>query len=243
MAIKINLTQVGAPKSALPSDNVDEEKEVDLAQLIQQEINKQKEELDKVRQSAEKEGKEKGLEGEELESFIKGKMDTADLGDILSRSLENELADMNLTVEEKAMFKTSLIFYLQGRIDNHLQDILPDEFFAWLDEGLEKNEIGPEEVVGVVMIAYQGLTKQTIQAYATALLQDILPQFKEIFRIGQADLDLYATLEPGEQEQFVEFLREGDFDAAEDLMFDASQRIAQQVDSDDNVQPDKSTAN
>lgn len=132
----------------------------------------------------------------------------------MATGIDKQLEDLEANDEQKALFKNSLIMYMQGRIDNHLQELFPDEFFEELDDMIDNNEIQPEEVVPVVLAAYEAVMEQPITVYSSNLLNEILPEFKQMFKEGQDNLKKILALAPDKQSQFIRLVEQRNYDEA-----------------------------
>jgi len=140
------------------------------------------------------------------------------LSDLFAKSIDLQLTDLNATEEQKAMFKTALIFYLQARIDNHLQDVLPTEFFEGLDNLLETGEIEETDVIGAVMLAYEAAQGFPLTEYAANLIVSILPEFKKIFKQNEVSIEKILELSDTDQQQFISLMDKGDYSQAKLLL-------------------------
>lgn len=152
------------------------------------------------------------------ESFADLEKQQADIQAAFADGIDKELANLEANEAQKAMLKTSILMYLQARIDNHLQDIFPDEFFARLDDMLDKKEISDEESFGFILAAYGGATGSSLFDYSQRLLATILPEFLDIFKRGEATLAKVAAADESTRGKFSKLLSEGRFDEVDALI-------------------------
>jgi len=185
MAVQINLTQKTKPSENLPSN------QIARLELV---VSNNSKSLIKFKSIAADPLADVNLQDLQIdlnEAIAESRKSEVGYAQMLADGIDKELEDVEADEEQKALIKSALHFYVQSRLDNHLQDVIPDEFFANLNEMLQAKEIEMEEILGVTMYVYEVAMGLPLIDYVRKLARETLPEIKKIFLQGR---ELYKTL-------------------------------------------------
>lgn len=159
-----------------------------------------------------------GIKGEAKEKFIEEQIGLSTISGRIGAALTNELKELELSADEQPLFVSGFADYLQSRISNHLKDIFPDDFFEELDRLVIAGEIDGEEVMGIILLAYEAAMGIDFNQYAQGVVKESLPGFEEIYKQSKEDFTKVLNLTKEQQSKLQELLDADDLDGANEFV-------------------------
>lgn len=195
-----------------------EELEIELKAYVAELNGEIRENKKQFRANIELKADELGLDGEAREQFVAQFVNGKGLQEYLEENVIKQLEDVTSDKAQREFLAVAIYTHAADLLQLHIERVFPVEFLEGIDDRIESGELSAEAVMGLFEVLHRKVASESLLGYCNRLVQELIPQFKEMFADASANFAAAAKLSEEDQQKFLGYMEAENYDLARELL-------------------------